>query len=254
MIVLLSVLLGCRDAEMAPLKDALDDYERGRALADAGDWGGAANAFAQAIEDHPPSPALHMWWAKALAEQGQFDKARDALTQGIERVPEHPLLHYNRAAYAARGGDLGAAARGLNYLYARGMMDPVIAGEDPDFAALAVEPRYAHLAPAPALQLEVQMQEPSVLIGDRFTAELQLRTRVGAPISIDAPTPTTASLVHERTIEDQLPDEAGWSQRRLTIRWLAAAVGEQALGPVTAKAHGSEGKTSPMVVSAAALP
>jgi hypothetical protein len=249
------LLVACRgDPQMDRLKQALSDYDRGQQAGDVGDWSAAAEAYAAAVSQHPESPALRGWHAAALASAGDLTGARAALDAAMPSFPGNLLLRYNRAAYAARQGDLEAAAADLRYLYARDLLDPLQAGEDPDFAGLARDPRYADLAPAPQVRLQVRGEAGSVLLGEQYTAELVIESRDGEAISIENIGALPTLLRHSRTIEDLTIQEAGWSRRVVRVEWIARSPGEESIGPWLVSAHGTSAISDRLPVTVVALP
>jgi len=252
MIALLA-LLACSDPELDPFRDALSDYDKGQEAVTREDWPGAMAAFSAALDDHPNSPSLHLWLAHAQAQTGDLDAARVTLDQGISRSTGSVDLRYNRAAYAARAGDLDAAARDLQYLYARQLLDPVLAGEDTDFLAMSADPRYATLAPPPQVELEVSAPEPTVLRGEVYALDFALRSRTGRPITVAAPA-TPGALRHQRTVEDIIGEAEGWSVRRVNLSWAVTEAGQVSIGPVDLTAHGSTARIGPLPVEGTLLP
>lgn len=246
-------LLACSDPVLDPFSDALSDYDRGIIAAGESDWEAAIEQFQAALQDDPASPALHLWLAHSQASSGDLDAARIALDQGISHHSSHIELRYNRAAYAARAQDLEAAAKDLQYLYARELLDPVIAGEDEDFRLLGAIPRFAALAPPPQVEVSVTSSDSDILHGEEFAIEILLRSRTGKPIAVEAP-PTPDGVRHLKTIEDIVGQGQGWTMRRLSVTWEACSEGEAGLGPVSFSAHRSTAQTPAMSVQVVQLP
>lgn len=253
MIALMMLALGCSDPELDPFKDALGDYDRGQEAVSREDWPAAIGAFQDALDDHPGSPSLHLWLAHAQASGGDLDAARATLDQGVARNKSHVELRYNRAAYAARGQDLEAAAKDLRYLYARQLLDPYVAGEDDDFRTLGVIPRFAELAPVPRVEVAVSAALGEVLRGEELSVELTVRARSAAPLSVSAP-PLDGRLVQRAIIEDTIGEGEGWTLRSLSAVFEAASEGPAQLGPVQFQTPRSEAQTGPLPVSVITLP
>lgn len=242
------------DPQMERLAQALADYDRGQALLAQHDWPAAARAFEAAAAAHPESPALHGWHAHALAGGGDVAGARAVLDAVIPAFPGNVDLRYNRAAYAARAGELEAAAADLTYLYNRDLLDPLAAGEDADFSAMARDPRFSSLAPSPQVRLQVRGEAGAILLGERFTAEMLIESKSGEPISAENIGALSSRLRHTRTVEDLTIEEGGWSRRVVRVEWLAAAAGEESMGPWLVSAHGTSAISDRLPVSIIALP
>ncbi|MDG1479666.1 MAG: tetratricopeptide repeat protein [Myxococcota bacterium] len=248
-------LLACQgDPQMARLSEALTEYDRAQVAVERGDWPGAAAAFEAAAQKHPEAAALHAWHAEALSQAGDLSAARAVLDAVVPAFPGNLDLRYNRAAYAARAGALEAAAADLRYLYARDLLDPLVAGEDPDFAELTRDPQYADLAPAPQVRLQVRGEAGSILLGEPYTAELVIETKRDAPISVENIGAFPMLLQHTRTIEDLTIEESGWSRRIVSVEWSARASGEERIGPWLLSAHGSSAIAEPLPVTVVTLP
>jgi len=248
-------LLACQgDPQMTRLSEALTEYDRAQDAAERGDWPGAAAAFEAAAQEHPEAAALHAWHAEALAQSGDLSAARAVLDAVMPAFPGNLDLRYNRAAYAARAGALEAAAADLRYLYARDLLDPLVAGEDPDFADLARDPQYSALAPAPQVRLQVRGEAGSILLGEPYTAELVIETKSDEPIAVENIGALPALLQHTRTIEDLTIEESGWSRRIVSVEWTARSSGEERIGPWLLSAHGSSAIADPLPVIVVTLP
>ena len=239
---------------MDRLAEALAAYDRGQASLDLHDWAAAARAFEAAAAAHPESVSLRDWHAHALAQGGDVAGARAVLDAAIPAFPGNLDLRYNRAAYAAQDGDVEAAAADLMYLYNRDLLDPLAAGEDPDFSVLARDPRFKELVPLPQVRLEVRGEAGSILLGERFTAELLIESKSGEPITTENIGALPTRLAHTRTIEDLTIQEQGWSRRVVRVEWRAAAAGEESIGPWLVSAHGSSAISDRLPVSVVALP
>ena len=250
---ILFLLLACADPELDPFSDALSDYDKGIAAAEQNDWPVAIAELQAALQDDPGSPALHLWLAHAQVSAGDLDAARATLDQGVAYNSGHVDLRYNRAAYAARAQDLESAAKDLQYLYARELLDPVVAGEDDDFRLMGVIPRFAELAPAPQVEVSVTLSDSNVLRGEEFIIEILLRSRTDKPITVEAPQ-TPEGVRHQKTIEDIVGEGQGWTMRRLSVSWDARSEGAAVLGPVSFSAHRSTAQTPAMAMQVVQLP
>ena len=137
----------------------------------------------------------------------------------------------------------------------RQLLDPAEAGEDEDFARLTADPRYAELAPAPKVEIQLEERADALLLGERYTVELLIRSRSGQPLeaALDPVAVGLQRFVQERAIEDIVTEEAGWTVRRLTVDWRAQAAGVETVGPVNLTAHGSTATFGPLNVEVTVL-
>lgn len=252
--ILWMLSLGCRDPQLAPLKDALDAYDAGRAALAAGDAPAAAQAFGRAVAADPQSPSLPAWQAWAQEKTGDEAGARRTLEQALGRFPEDTTLRYNHAALLARAGELEAAADDLRQLYAAGAIEPEEVGEDPDFQAFAEDPELAPLAPPPAVVVSVQGESGAILLGELYTLDLSILSRAHVPISLSDLGEPTGLLRHVRTVEDLAPAEGSHQGRTLSVSWRAVSAGEATLGPWLVDAGGTSTITDKAAVRVVAVP
>lgn len=253
-IALALALLGCADPALSRYRDALDAYDAGREALSAGRAEEAAADFRRAAALDPDSATALAWQAWALDQAGKGSEALGVLDEALARFPADPTLRYNRAALRARAGALDGAAEDLRVLYAAGALDPVVAGEDPDFAALAGDPETVALAPPPAVEVQVAPSAGPVLIGDTTTLELSLRSRADELLSFTDQGAAPGLLRHTRTVEDLLEPEGRIQPRTLSLSFKAVTAGEGALGPWLVRAGSASGEVPASPVSVLALP
>ena len=248
-------LLSCGGNPYGYLSRSVEAYDAGREALVGGDGRAAAASFAAAAEQDPDSALLPAWQAHALSEAGDIAGALGVLDDALRRVPDDVTLRYNRAALRARQGALDAAAADLALLIEVGAVDPVEAGEDPDFAAFAADPALVALAPPPSVRVGLTGESGAVLLGEPFTREIVVDSLAGALISVTDMGEPTPLLRHVRTVEDIL---GGGGRRRvartLTVTWRAVAAGESRVGPWLIAAGGASALTDAAPVHVVALP
>lgn len=251
---LLLLLFACKDPALARYREALEAYDAGRAALAAGKAREAADDFGRVAQLDPDSATAIAWQAWALDQAGDGSEALRVLDAGIARFPSDPNLRYNRAALRARAGEVDGAAEDLRVIYASGAIDPAVAGDDPDFAALARDPAYAALAPPPAVEVGVHGEPGAVLLGEPWTLELELRSRVGELLSFANQGADPGLLRHVRTVEDLLEPEGRVQPRTLTVTWKAVSAGQGQIGPWKVSAGGAIGDVPVAPVQVLALP
>ena len=251
--MILLLILACGDPQLREARAALDAYDAGKVLLDAGKPREAAARFGEAALHDQNSPELLAWQAQALSDAGEGSAAIELLTQGLSRFPDDPTLRYNRAAALVHDGALDAAAADLRALYSLGLADPVEVGDDPDFAALQADSRFSDLAPAPQVDLSARGEPGPVLLGDTWTLELSVSARRGELLSITDMGEPTGLLRHTRTVEDIASGDARVGSRTLTITWRAVAPGDGTLGPWLVAVGGQSALTPSFPVSVIAL-
>lgn len=252
--ILAILLMGCGDAELEGYRASLSAYDRGRAALEAARPAEAANLFAEAATFDPASPELPVWQARALVEAGDPAGAEGVLAAALERFPDEVTARYNHAAVLSRLGELDAAAEELSRLYASGAVEPAEVGEDPDFAALAADPRYQQLAPPQRVAVALVGEPGAVLLGEDWTLEIEVRSRQGELLAFSDLGETTGLLRHVRTVEDLDPVGGREQRRTLTVTWKAVAPGLRTLGPWLVAAGGQSTVTGTVPVEVLALP
>ncbi len=232
MILLLATLLACGgDPELDPFKEALASYDEGRVALEAGDTAKAMAAFDAAAVKDPGSPELEQWRALAREQAGQDAEALEIYEAALGRFPRDPDLRYNRAALAARRGDVDLAAKDLRFLYARDLADPVEVGEDGDFAALIEDPDTSALVPVPQLWLEPHVEEGAVLLGASWTVRLRVESPRGPELTVKDMGPAPGLLRPVRVVEDVLERGTRTIRRDLVVEFEAAKAGKAEVGP-----------------------
>ena len=254
-LLLLAGALGCGgDPELDPLRDALSDYDAGRAALEAGDHAAAITAFDRAAEADPGSPALQVWRAQAREAAGQEVEALAVYEAAIARFPRHVELRYNRAALSARRGDIDRAAKDLRFLYARDLLDPMEVGEDADFAPLIEDPDTTLLVPRPQVWLDPTVEDGAVILGASWTLQLTIETPRGPTPSLSDMGSPSGLLRHVRTVEDVLDIGPRTERRQLKAEFLAVAPGRGSLGPWLVAAGGTSALTGRFPVEVVSLP
>lgn len=248
-----ALLPACGDPALDAHREAIKAYDAGRAALES-DPAAAATRFAEAAARDPDAPELLAWQAEALSRAGDLAGAEQVLATGLVRFPDAADLAYNRAALLARLGRLDEAAALLGALYAAGAAEPAEAGEDPDFAALAADPRYASYAPPPQVEVHAVGEAGPVLLGEEWTLELEILARAGELLTFTELGEPTGLLRHQRTVEDLSPPEGRRQRRTLTVTWRAVAPGQRALGPWLVAAGGQSAVVGPLAVEVVALP
>ena len=246
--------LGCGgDPVLDPIAEARADYDRGQEALASGDPDAARRAFAEARAHDDQTPTLAAWEAHAAAEAGDVVGALALLDAALGRWPRSADLRFNRAALRARSGDLPGAAEDLRALYSSGLLSPREAAADPDFAPLAAHPDYAVLVPPPRLDVVVTGEAGSVLLGEPWDLDLEVRGPADAALAIGEPSGGAGLLALERVVEEVGPVEAGRRGRQLRFRWRAEAAGVGALGPLTLRAGPATAEVEPQAIEVVAL-
>jgi hypothetical protein len=254
-VLILLLGLACSDPELAPIHDALDDWDAGTAALDRGEADAALAHFRSARARDPGSPALAGWEARALAKGGDTVGALRVLDDALRQLPDHNELRLQRAALRARTGNTAGAATDLEHLYASGALHPDRAAEEPDFASLQADPATAHLVPPPRIGLEARAESGAVLVGDAWTLSIDLDLRKGEPLRITpvsgAVAPGLVRLVD--VIEDRLGGDDVREQVRLSWSFAAHAAGQGTLGPWQLRAGRAEATLGPFPIEVIAV-
>ena len=245
--------LGCGgDPVLDPIAEALADYDRGQEALASGDPDAARRAFAEARAHDDQTPTLAAWrptrprrpgmsWAPWPCSMRRWVAGRDPPTSGSTGRPPRPP------------GDLPGAAEDPRALYSSGLLSPREATADPDFAPLAAHPDYAVLVPPPRLDVVVTGEAGSVLLGEPWDLDLQVRGPADAALAIGEPSGGAGLLALERVVEEVGPVEAGRRGRQLRFRWRAEAAGVGALGPLTLRAGPATAEVEPQAIEVVAL-
>jgi hypothetical protein len=251
--MLILLWLACVDPEFKPISQALSAYDRGQAQLASGFPLRAAAAFSEAAAADPARPVLLGWQAWALDQAGDTQGAIRILDGALLAQPGASELRYNRAALRARTGMLEGAAADLRWLYSNDVVQPVEVGEDRDFLPLSTHTDFRNLVPRAQIQADLRGEGGSVLLGERFTLELNLVVRNGAQIEIEDLGEETGLLRHVRTVEDGEADGPLWTRRRVRIIYKAVAGGTGSIGPWLVKSGGTSTLTDRIPVEVVAL-
>ncbi len=236
------------DPDLRAKREAVEGFERARAMLDAGDAAGARVAFARLPEVHP---IVRAWEARAAAEAGDVEGAVVILDQLVARRPEIGLARYNRAAYLARLGRLDAAGQELTValeLRAATLREAV---EDPDFAPHLDHPAFALVA-ANALVVAVDPPPSSTFLGSEVRLTLRVTGAGDAPITVSSPSaqgPVTL-VEHIESVTDPLEGPG----RKLTWAWRIEGPGTVVLDPLVVQAGALSTEAAGATVEAAAPP
>ncbi len=226
---LIIALMGCdrADPELVEQRAALDAWRAGEdALQDAPAQ--ALQHFADSLEARPGDPVLLAWAARAAARSGDLDGARVLLDEALLVTPDFAHARYNRAAYAARQGDLTAAGADLEIALAQGAALPRDVLDDPDFAAHLGDPALSFL-PVEPLQIVVEAPQTTVFWGSEFAVRFRVAGAYDLPLSVTAERSSgPVSLV--RAVEDVSMSTAG-PMRDLTWTWRVLGEGTIDFGP-----------------------
>jgi hypothetical protein len=252
--VLIWLVLACTNPELSDLQRALDAYAAGQVALVQGDPNAAAKSFARAAAADKERAAPIAWQAWAEDKAGRTEAALATLNAGLARFPADPYLRYNRAAIRARTGQLALAGSDLRWLYANAHVEPVEVADDGDFVRLGTDPELRALLPAVQVSAVVTGEPGSVVLGERFTLELDLVGRSGAAVSMQDLGEPTGLLRHTRTIEDVLPAERLWTRRRIRVEYRAVAAGQAKIGPWLISAAGTSVLTDRLPFEVVALP
>jgi len=232
MTLLLAVLMGCggaADPELKPYKDALDAWEEGERLLEAGEPESAQAAFAKARSHRPDDPVLASWEAMALAEQGETEAAVEVLDEVLDSHPGYAEARYNRASYLVRLGENEAAAEDLKQAIDDGARRSREVNLDPDFEAVLGTPEFSFL-PLAALNVGVEHPPASVFWGTEFPVRFRIGGAGTGPIGITAEK-LSGPVELLRVAENEAPSTAGLF-RDITYTFRAAGKGTFEMGPL----------------------
>ncbi len=249
----LVALAGCGDPALRPVRKALAEWDDGKAALEAGDLELALRHFRAAREHDPNSPALAGWEARALASLDRGPEALAILDDALARAPDHVELRLQRAALRARRGDGRAAATDLQPLVAAGLLHPEDVAAEPDFAVLAADRETAWLVPPPRVDVSLQGEAGTVLVGETWNLVAELDAPNDSPVVVSQVGEGTTLLRLEKVVEDQIPGDARRRRARVTWTWRAAVPGEDRAGPWRFAAGRAEATVGPARVAVAAL-
>ncbi len=222
MTLLLLGLLACADKELAPLKGALEDYERGRAQLAEGNPAGAAEAFAAARKGDPTSPVLALWEARARAAGGDLAAAETLATEVIVSVPEAGLAWYNRAAWRMRLGRADEAAADLRQALTLGVRTPYEAAIDPDFALALGTPAFAELLPPGPVYVKADAPAGAVFVGGDVTVVFEVIAAPAVTLALRRSGADPGCLRLEGVVEEEKRGP-GLRARRVELRMRGTA-------------------------------
>jgi tetratricopeptide (TPR) repeat protein len=83
--------------------------------------------------------------ADAHVAAGRYAEAAEVMREGLDEIPEHSGFRYNLACYSALAGDHEAAFEALRQAVGEYPRFAELAREEPDFAPIRVDPRFAEL-------------------------------------------------------------------------------------------------------------
>jgi len=224
-------LLACRGEHHDQAK-ALDHYREGRELLEQDRFEAAARAFAAAAALDSRTAVLVSWRALALARAGQLDRAVELLQAEGPDPGLGPHDHYNLAAWLAR---LDRPAEAVLHLASALRAEPGLRQlvlDDADFAALASNLAFRELVGAAPLEVALAGEEGAILAGELYDLELELQAMSSEPVSLDWRLPLPDGFSLQRVV-DELHEQDGGVQRRLSWRLRAVEAGEGQLGPWT---------------------
>jgi len=222
-----------------PLAASLAAYDRGQEALERSGYTDAAEAFAEAARLDPGSPELLAWQGAALEGAGEDAQARAVYDSGLERFPRSVDLRYSRAALAARTGDIQTAGADLRFLYARDLLDPMEAGEDPDFAPLIEHPDTTMLVPRPQVWLEARPEEGAVLVGASWSLGFTIEAPRGPELQVSNMGEGSPLLRLERVVENIEDESVRTTRRTLETTWTPLGEGRGRLGPWLIAAGGT---------------
>lgn len=243
----------CGDPVLRPVKQALDEWDAGKAALEAGDRELALRRFRAARELDPGSPALAGWEARALASLDRGPEALAVLDETLRQTPDHVELRLQRAALRARLGDPSAAAEDLSPLVSAGVVHPEDIAAEADFATLGNDPATAWLVPPPRVDVSLQGEAGTVLVGETWNLVAELDAPGDEPLVVRRVGEGTALLRLERVVEDRLPGPDRRRLARLTWTFRAAKPGEDRAGPWQFTAGTAQTTAGPARVAVAAL-
>lgn len=227
---MIAILLvaACADKELAPLKDALDDYSRGRSALDGGDATSAVAAFQEARKGDPTSPVLALWEARARAATGDVEGAEALATQVITSHPDAGLAWYNRAAWRVRLGHPDAAAEDLRRAITLGVRSPYEAAIDDDFRGVLGTSAFRDVLPPAPVWARATGPEGNVFLGSDLVVEVEVFSAPGIAVEVARVGASPGCLALERVVEHQAT-EAGVLARRVDLHFRATAACDTSL-------------------------
>ncbi|MCK6518903.1 tetratricopeptide repeat protein [Myxococcota bacterium] len=228
----LALLLGaCGEPRFDGLAQALAENDRGRALLDAGDPAGAAEAFARAITLDPASAELELWRARALAAAGDLPGAIDATSAALRKRSGDGVALYNRACYRARLGETEKAMIDLDAALATGAVSAQRAARDPDLQALRDDPLTRDRAPRPTLRCAAELPSEPVFIGAPLTLTVRAAFERGGALDVADLGERSALFRLARALEE-VETEGDLTRVELSYELRPVAPGEGSLGPL----------------------
>ena len=248
--MLIWLALACSDPDFGHLGHALDAYDEGRAALSTGAPMVAAEAFARAAAADPGSYTLVAWEARALRQAGQEGTALNRLNAGLKRFPDASVLRYDRAALRAKMGDISGASDDLRWLYANELANPISVGEDPDFISLRTDATARTLVPPAQVEASVEVNSPTVLVGESYALDFRITSRTGVPLVIKAAGDDPALMHMIRIVEDLIAEGDIWSQRRISVEVRATTPGKIAVGPWMVESASTSVLTERVIIDA----
>ena len=126
------------DPVLVQLSASTELANQGEKAFSEGRYNAAIEAFVKARALSPNNPNLALWQAKTAAESGDNEMAVAVLDELIQTPAGAGLqvVHHNRAAYLMRMGRDNQAIVSLAHAHRRGLVDPEMVVNDPDFKSL----------------------------------------------------------------------------------------------------------------------
>ncbi|MCO4744439.1 MAG: hypothetical protein KC912_06610 [Proteobacteria bacterium] len=248
MILALALLFGCPssgDAELVPVRSALEEWREGVEALEQGEPEAARIAFQDARRHQPNSPLLLAWEATATAGVGELAAAVELLDRALMRDPRLVTARYNRAAYLARMGMPELAGPELERALAGGVMSPRQAAADPDFEPYLGHTAFSFLPDRVLAPLGVEGPAGPVFLGSEFRIAARIAGADERAIGI------TAEALHGPAVltgaEETLLDSTDGLVRELVWTWRAEGPGTFTVGPLIATV-GERSTSLPAVV------
>ena len=149
-------------------------FRLGLMLMDAGRYADAELEFAGVSQFEPRNRAARYWRARAAAHATRYADAVAAFDETLKLDPNHLQARIERAAALYALGDLGTAAREVNWLRDRAPTDAYVRVLDGLIDRRRGEVKSAEAALRKALELQKRTAAPHVALADLLLAQGRL--------------------------------------------------------------------------------
>lgn len=246
--LVLGLVLACSpsDGGWQAVDRALESWDAGRALLEAGKPEEAVNHFGEALAGDPDNATLWLWKGRALAEMGDEAGAVRAADRALSARPRFVEALYNRACWRARLGELEDAVVDVERVLELGGIDRYTMARDADLDGIRADPDLSSRVPPARLQAYAEADEQSFFVGSWWSVILTVTLPLGDDaLEIEALGDTKAPLELVRVVEDRIRS-GKLMERRLEYVFRVLGAGEGSVGPWRLLGAGLEAEVEPV--------